>query len=244
MTVKRSLHASSIFKPCAIGLVATSFIFLSSQAADAQRSNLPPGGSTAGSFGGSSGTPTTTPSTAPSSGTSAPANNSGINQVLAMYGLIPTACNVGVVQVMVSIEQSVCAYPTSQYPSGTYFLNQQDFSLRPLGVPQPPVVPTPVPTPVVMPTPQPTVPPIYGPQGTTPGAVINLPPTGMSIVVIGSPGQTVPPDISAQISASMAARGLTLVSCSANPPVTVTTGQYMACANSTATYPAGRYVIR
>jgi hypothetical protein len=62
--------------------------------------------------------------------------------------------------------------------------------------------------------------------------------------MVGNPNQPVPADITAQITASLAGRGLSPVSCSANPGVTVLIGQYMACAYPTPSYPAGRYTLR
>jgi len=245
------INFSKISKILAIGFTATSLVLFSSpQAVNAQNYNLPPGGSTAGSASngrsgastvpqGTSGT-TTTPANNPGvtgTTTTTPANNPGVNRILAMYGLIPAACNVGVVQVMVSLQESVCAYPTSQYPSGTYVLNQQDFSLRPVGGT---TTTPPVPQPVE--TTQPSLPGTWSPQGTiVPDSPASSSP---SIVVIGNSSQAVPTDISAQISSSMAARGLTLMACNANPPVTIVVNSYMACANSTATYPPGRYTLR
>jgi hypothetical protein len=69
-------------------------------------------------------------------------------------------------------------------------------------------------------------------------------PSGQTILRVGSPEQPVPIDISAQISASLAGRGLSPVSCTLNPGVTVLVGQYMACAYPTPSYPAGRYTLR
>ncbi|WP_196797406.1 hypothetical protein [Gloeocapsa sp. PCC 7428] len=49
--------------------------------------------------------------------------------------------------------------------------------------------------------------------------------------------------ISAQINASLAAKGLSLTSCSANPGVVMMMDQYMACAYPTSIYPPGRYSL-
>jgi hypothetical protein len=64
--------------------------------------------------------------------------NSGdqdLNRILTSYGLVPTDCNPGVVEIKVSssLDRSVCAVPTAQYPSGLYVLNQQDYSISPIG---------------------------------------------------------------------------------------------------------------
>jgi N-acetylmuramoyl-L-alanine amidase len=64
-----------------------------------------------------------------------------------------------------------------------------------------------------------------------------------SIVLTSNPSQPVSPVISAQISAALAAKGLTLASCSANPGVVIMMASYMACAYPTDIYPAGRYSL-
>jgi hypothetical protein len=239
MAIKRFVNFQAARKVIAIGLLAGSFALVAGVGeVAAQNHSIPRGGSMPGSGSGSnSGTPPTNPST-PSN--SSPANISGINRILAMYGLIPATCNVGLVQVMVSLQESVCAYPTSQFPSGTYILNQQDFSLRPFGTSNSPV-PTPSSVPSTQPS-TPTLPPGWPQPAPTPSPAAT--PPSPPVIVIGNPSQPVPADISAQISASMAGRGLTPVSCSANPGVTVVVGSYMACAYPTSAYPAGRYTLR
>jgi len=71
------------------------------------------------------------------------------------------------------------------------------------------------------------------------------PPTNMnpSVLLTSNPSQPVSPVISAQINAALAAKGLTLASCSANPGVVVMMGSYMACAYPTDIYPPGRYSL-
>ncbi len=71
------------------------------------------------------------------------------------------------------------------------------------------------------------------------------PPTNMnpSVLLTSNPSQPVSPVISAQINAALAARGLTLASCSANPGVVIMAGSYMACAYPTDLYPPGRYSL-
>lgn len=106
------------------------------------------------------------------------------------------------------------------------------------------------PTPVAQPpyySPQPqSQPPYYSPQPQpqpqppTPVAQ----PSSSTILMVGNPSQPVPIDITAQISASLARRGLSPVACDLNPGVTVLVGQYIACAYPTPSYPAGRYTLR
>jgi N-acetylmuramoyl-L-alanine amidase len=84
---------------------------------------------------------------------------------------------------------------------------------------------------------------------STPGrymtAPTSYPPSSMNSLILftGNPTQPVSPVISAQISAALAAKGLTLASCSANPRVVIMMGSYMACAYPTDIYPAGRYSL-
>jgi hypothetical protein len=117
---------------------------------------------------------------------------------------------------------------------------------------QPPYYPSPVPTsvptgqpsyyPTLTPTPTPV--PTGQPSYQAPPALPTSQPSSPTILRVGNPNQPVPIDVSAQISASLAGRGLTPVSCALNPGVTVTVGEYMACAYPTPSYPAGRYTLR
>jgi hypothetical protein len=160
----------------------------------------------------------------------AEARDYDLNRILASSGLVSTGCMPGVVEIKVSgnLGRSACAVPTAQYPAGLYVLNQEDYSISPVGVRQqaPAVYPSPV-FPV-----------------TTPIAVPTAPTVVPAILVQNSPSQYVSPDISAQITASLMGKGLTPVSCSANPGVTVLIGNYLACAYPTATFPPGRYSMR
>ncbi|HEY9695958.1 MAG TPA: hypothetical protein V6D10_01615 [Trichocoleus sp.] len=190
--------------------------------------------------------------------------NSGdqeLNRILATYGLVPADCNPGVVEIKVSsnLDRSVCAIPTAQYPSGLYVLNQQDYSISPIGnrqsIGQPPQQQNvqPAQTIYVQPS-QPFQQPVYQPQQPfnqpvymQPSQPIQVQQNGQTqsaVLMVGNPSQPVPTDITAQITASLAGRGLSPIPCSANPGVTVLIGQYMACAYPTSSYPAGRYTLR
>ncbi len=87
-------------------------------------------------------------------------------------------------------------------------------------------------------------------SSSTPGGNLTAPtgyppPTNMnpSVLLTSNPSQPVSPVISAKINAALAARGLTLASCSANPGVVIMAGSYMACAYPTDLYPPGRYSL-
>ncbi|MBI4781438.1 MAG: hypothetical protein HY785_08930 [Oscillatoriophycideae cyanobacterium NC_groundwater_1537_Pr4_S-0.65um_50_18] len=190
-------------------------------------------------------------------------SRSSMDRLLAGQGLVRTECSPGVAEIWVSLEDSVCAVPTAQYPAGRYYFDERGFTITPVGgsntatqpATQPPYVyqtPAPVAPPYVH---QPTasVAPPYVYQTTTPVAPpsygystlpVPAPAASPAILMVGNPSQPVSPDISAQISASLAGRGLTPVSCSLNPGVTVLVDQYMACAYPTPSYPAGRYTLR
>lgn len=94
--------------------------------------------------------------------------------------------------------------------------------------------------PAVQPTSSPSTPSGYptAPTGYPPQTNMNP-----SVLSTSNPSQPVSPFISAQINAALAAKGLTLASCSAAPGVVVMIGSYMACAYPTDVYPPGRYSL-
>lgn len=119
----------------------------------------------------------------------------------------------------------------------------------PYYAPQPSVQPpafTPQ-SPYYAPPAQPTTsvaqPPYYAPPPSA-QPPLTPQPAGSTILMVGNPSQPVAVDIAAQISASLAGRGLSPVACNLNPGVTVLVGEYMACAYPTPSYPAGRYTLR
>ena len=181
-------------------------------------------------------------------------NDQELSRILTSYGLVPTDCNPGAVEIKVSsnLDRSVCAVPTAQYPSGLYVLNQQDYSISPIGNRQPAAPQSPQSSPYPQPA-QPVQQPYYPPQqpfsqpSQPSQPILQVLQNGQpqsAVLMVGNPSQPVPSDITAQITASLAGRGLSPVSCSANPGVTVLIGQYMACAYPTPSYPAGRYTLR
>jgi len=111
------------------------------------------------------------------------------------------------------------------------------FNSSPSSVTQPPYY---------SPQPQPTViqPSYYTPQPQPQPPNLTPQPASSTILMVGNPNQPVPVDIAAQISASLAGRGLSAVACNLNPGVTILVGQYMACAYPTPSYPAGQYTLR
>lgn len=154
-------------------------------------------------------------------------NNRMVQRLLSEMGMDIVEC--GSLGSEISVydrdDRRTCARATQTYPAGSYFFDRDTYSIRPLGVansqPQSPV-PVPVPVaPVAVPT-------------VTPGA---------SILVSNNPSLPVDAITSAQISASLMARGLTPAACNANPGVVVFVGGYMACAYPTPAYPAGRYSL-
>lgn len=164
------------------------------------------------------------------------ASASGVERVLAANGLVQTDCAPGVVEVRLSLNRSVCAVPTMQYPAGSYYFNEQGFAITPVGssvAVTTPVQPTQQ-TVIVMPT-TPTLPSGY---------VQPVTPVGPAILNVSNPSYPVSDVLAAQISASLASRGLSPAACNVNPGVTVVVGgQYLACAYPTPQYPAGRYAM-
>ncbi|PIG94354.1 hypothetical protein [Gloeocapsopsis sp. IPPAS B-1203] len=181
-----------------------------------------------------------------------PANARGnkIDQLLIQHGLNPTKCGPGVVAVWVDLNQQACAVPNAQYPAGTYRLTN-NFQLAAISqqtsIPQPNNQATPTnngnPTINVFNVGTPGSYPAAPTYPNTPGGYPPPTMTTPSIVFTSNPHQPVSPVISAQINASLAAKGLSLTACSANPGVVVMMDQYMACAYPTSVYPPGRYSL-
>lgn len=177
---------------------------------------------------------------------SANARENKIDQLLIQHGLNPTKCGPGVVAVWVNLNQQACAVPNAQYPAGTYRLTN-DFQIAVISTPQPNNQATPATNA------HPTInvfnvgtPGNYSSTPNYPNTPGGYPPPTMttpSVVFTSNPSQPVSPVISAQINASLAAKGLSLTSCSANPGVVVMMNQYMACAYPTSIYPPGRYSL-
>lgn len=167
------------------------------------------------------------------------ASASGIDRVLAANGLIKTDCAPNVVEIRLSLEKAVCAVPTAQYPAGSYYFNEQGFAITRVGsstavTTQPAQQPTQQ-TVIVMPQTTPSLPSGY---------VQPVSPVGPAVLNVSNPSYPVSDVMAAQISASLAGRGLSPAACSANPGVTVVIGgQYLACAYPTPQYPAGRYAM-
>jgi len=176
---------------------------------------------------------------------------SNANQLLIQHGLNPINCGPGVVAVWLNLNQPPsCAIPNAQYPAGTYRLTN-DFQIAPVTGQK---NPTPQPNNQASPATHgnPTINVInVGTPGSYPAPTYTNTPGGYppptittpSIVFTSNPNQPVSPVISAQINASLTAKGLSLTSCSANPGVVVMMDQYMACAYPTSTYPPGRYSL-
>lgn len=174
-------------------------------------------------------------------------NSRMVQRLLSELGLDPISCGSlgSEISVYDQDDHRTCARSSAQYPAGSYFFDRDTYSIRRLGsavaaAPAPVPAPAPVAPPaqtVYSPVPNPTYPYPYA----TPMPV--APVLGPTIFVSSNPGVPVDPSISAQISASLAARGLSLASCSANPGVVVLVGGYTACAYPTPTYPAGRYSL-
>lgn len=189
-------------------------------------------------------------------------NNRLVQRLLYEMGLDPIACGTMGSEISVYDDKDdnrTCARSTAQYPAGSYFFDRDSYSIRRMGgettatAPaqppvQPPVTQPSYPSyPTYPPAPYPsasypTYPPGVG--GTYPVPVPPAPAPGPTIFVSSNPSVPVDPTISAQISASLAARGLTLASCNANPGVVVLVGGYTACAYPTQSYPPGRYSLR
>lgn len=151
-------------------------------------------------------------------------NSRRVQRLLNELGLDPVECGSfgSEISVYDQDDRRTCARATVQYPAGSYFFDRDTYSIRPLGnanaqpFGQTVVAPLPVAPPVV---------------------------SGSSILLISNPNVPIDPTVSAQISASLMARGLTPATCSANPGVVVLVGGYMACAYPTFAYPAGRYSL-
>lgn len=181
---------------------------------------------------------------------SASAKGNKIDQLLIQHGLNPTKCGPGVVAVWVNLNQQACAVPNAQYPAGTYRLTN-NFQLAAISQQNPTPQPNNQATPTTNGNPTINVinvgtPGSYPSAPTYPNTPGGYPPptiTTPSIVFTSNPNQPVSPVISAQINASLAAKGLSPTSCSANPGVVVMMDQYMACAYPTLTYPPGRYSL-
>jgi hypothetical protein len=166
------------------------------------------------------------------------ASASGINRVLAANGLVRTDCAPNVVEIRLNLEKSVCAVPTAQYPAGSYYFNEQGFAITRVGSS----------TAVSQPTQQlstTTVVVQQAPASSLPyGYVQPVAPVGPAILNVSNPSYPISDVLAAQISASLASRGLTPAACNVNPGVTVViSGQYLACAYPTPQYPAGRYAL-
>lgn len=176
------------------------------------------------------------------------------DQLLIQNGLTPVSCNPGVVTIWINLnQQPVCAIPNSQYPAGVYRLTSE-LGIAPMSgktsIATPPASNqiSPPATPassqsVNITLGTPTAPAGYPSPANT--VLPNLPSPRITppIVFTSDPSQPVSSVISAQINASLAARGLTLTSCDASPEVVITIGSYMACAYSTPMYPPGRYSL-
>lgn len=151
-------------------------------------------------------------------------NDRKVKRLLTEMGLDPVECGSlgSEISVYDQDDRRTCARATSAYPAGSYFFDRDTYSIRPLGVAnsqlQPPAMPIPT-APVPAATPSP------------------------AILLSSNPSLPVDPVVSAQISASLMARGLSPMTCSANPGVVVFVGGYMACAYPTPAYPAGRYTM-
>ncbi len=167
------------------------------------------------------------------------ASASGIERVLAANGLVKTDCAPGVVEIRLNLDRSVCAVPTAQYPAGSYYFNEQGFAITRVGssvAVTTPVQPTQQ-TVIVMPT-TPTLPSGY----VVPAQPVT--PVGSTVLNVSNPSYPVSDVLAAQISASLASRGLSPAACNMSPGVTVVIGgQYLACAYPTPQYPAGRYAM-
>jgi hypothetical protein len=166
------------------------------------------------------------------------ASASGINRVLAANGLVRTDCAPNVVEIRLNLEKSVCAVPTAQYPAGSYYFNEQGFAITRVGSS----------TAVSQPTQQPSTTTVVvqqAPASNLPyGYVQPVAPVGPAILNVSNPSYPISDVLAAQISASLASRGLTPAACNVNPGVTVViSGQYLACAYPTPQYPAGRYAL-
>lgn len=167
------------------------------------------------------------------------ASASGVERVLAANGLVETDCAPGVVEVRLSLNRSVCAVPTTQFPAGSYYFNEQGFAITRVGssVAVTTTAQPTQPTVIVVPT-TPTLPSGY----VMPAQPVT--PIGPTVLNVSNPSYPVSDVLAAQISASLASRGLSPAACNMNPGVTVVVGgQYLACAYPTPQYPAGRYAM-
>ncbi|HEY9826486.1 MAG TPA: hypothetical protein V6D19_13655 [Stenomitos sp.] len=164
-------------------------------------------------------------------------------QRLIPYGLQPTSCNPGVVLIYVGRDQSICAFPTANYPAGTYRIHPDTLQLLSVGInqsnssQQPPAVPSQLPTPYY-PSTQPMQPWLFplnagGASLPTPSIIDNLNPHQYSVS----------PAIEVQIRNILSSRGISLASCGQSPTAIFMIGRYTACAFPSPNYPAGRYQI-
>lgn len=183
-------------------------------------------------------------------------NNRLVQRLLLEMGLDPLQCGTMGSEISIYDEKDdnrTCARSTAQYPAGSYFFDRGSYSIRRLGGEATATAPAASAQPAVTQPSYQTSNPTYqgGPYpGSYPGVGGTYPPLvmptlalGPTIFVSSNPSVPVDPTISAQISASLAARGLTLASCSANPGVVVLVGGYTACAYPTPSYPPGRYSL-
>ena len=184
----------------------------------------------------------------------ASAKPNGTDQLLMQYGLTPVSCSPGVVTIWIDLNKKpVCAIPNSQYPAGVYRLTSElgiaSISGKPSTTTPPASNQTSPSTPpnssqaVTVNVGTSAAPAGYpSPTNITP-PIVPSPRITPPIVFTSDPSQPVSAVISAQINASLAAKGLTLTSCDASPEVVIAIGSYMACAYSTPMYPPGRYSL-